>query len=121
MDLTNQEIFMLLFSIACIMVIVGFIFTTIFKFAVSAALCCLLFGIGFGWLPEQMERIKNGDTTVNEVLNEAMNEIPVNEIKNGIEEGSDYIKDHADSWLESLKTAWEKVLGTYEKPTEEIK
>ena len=40
----------------------------------------------------------------------------MDEIKNKIEEGGDYIEANKESWIESLKTAWEKILGIYEEP-----
>ena len=116
MSLTNQELFMLLLSIACVVMAAGFIFRSFIKIAASIAICCLIFGVGFGWLPEQIEKIKNGETTINEVINGVVDDIPMDEIKNKIEEGGDYIEANKESWIESLKTAWEKILGIYEEP-----
>lgn len=48
MDLTPQEIILAIVILAVVVVIIGFIFKTLFKVAIVAATCILLFGVAFG-------------------------------------------------------------------------
>ena len=70
MEFTPQEIIVTVVVIALAIIIIGFIFKTIFKIAVVASVCVLIFGIGFGWLPAQLESLREGRKTGEDLVNE---------------------------------------------------
>lgn len=115
MEFTSMDIFWILITIAGIFAIVGFVFRKILKLALAVAIILTISGIGFGWLPEQMEKVKNGETTVNEVVGEA-GEI----VSNRINEGKDFVENNKEGWLDGFTSAWEKVLCSINNNCEEL-
>ena len=81
-EMTPQEICNMLVIIAFIVFFFGFITKVFFKVAVMIALVCCLFAFGFGWLPEQLEKIKNGDLTVDEIVNSVSDSLDVDNLLN---------------------------------------
>lgn len=105
MEFNSMDIFWILITIAGIFAIVGFVFRKILKLALAVAIILTISGIGFGWIPEQMERVENGETTVNEVIDEAGSII-----SNKINDSKDYVENNKEGWLEGFTSAWKKVL-----------
>lgn len=87
-EFTPMDYFWILLTIALICTIVGIIFRSILKVALTIALLFLIASIGFGFIPEQIGKIQNGETTSSEVINELGNSIG-----NKVEEGVQYIED----------------------------
>lgn len=77
--LTSQEMLIFVVGVVIVVLLIGLVFKSLIKFAIVVAMCVLIFGVGFGWLPQKMEEIKNGTTTPGEVVNEL---IPSNETLN---------------------------------------
>lgn len=72
----------LVVGVIIVVLIIGMFFKTMLKLAIVAAVCIMVFGVGFGWLPQKMEEIRNGTTTPGEVINEIL---PTNEVLNQAE------------------------------------
>ena len=67
---TVEEVIALLIIGGVILSFVILLIKGMVKVAITVFIGAILFGFGFGWLPEQIEAIKNGDKTQEQVLNE---------------------------------------------------
>ena len=94
---TPADIFWILITIAIVVTIVGFVFRKILKVALVIAALSIIASIGFGFIPEQAEKIKNGEATTSDVANDLGNHI-----EEKIEEGTQYIEDNKDAWAEGF-------------------
>lgn len=102
---TPEEI-MVLFVIGFIIIsIIVFIIKKMFLAAISVCLAIFLFGFGFGWLPEQIDSVKNGEKTSEEVINDAFT---TDTLYNSFNEASDYYQQNKDG-------IWNTVSGTFDK------
>ena len=63
MNLTPQEIIVAIILIAVVILFFGFIFKALLKVAIVIAICVVVFGVGFGWLPAQLEALREGTKT----------------------------------------------------------
>ena len=115
-EFTPIDIFWILITVAAVFAVIGFVFKGILKFALAISVISLIFGIGFGWVPNQLEKVKNGEKTMNEVVGEANNAI-----SEKIEEGTIYIEENKDGVIESFVSAWEKVFSIVKDSHEPIK
>lgn len=113
-EFTPQDIFWILFTIAAIFAIVGFIFRSILKIALTAAVIMALASFGFGILPEQMDKWQNGEITSNEIVGEIGGAVA-----NTIEGNKDVIEEEVQSWTDQFIGAWEKVLCSINGSCEE--
>lgn len=103
-EFTPMDYFWILLTIALICTIIGIIFRSVLRVALTIALLFLIASIGFGFIPEQIGRIQNGETTSGEVINELGNSIG-----NKVEEGVQYIEDNKESIVDSFMSTWNKV------------
>lgn len=108
---TGAEIFWLLVIIAVIFAVAGCIFKTAIKVFLTISVCCLICSIGFGWLPEQFDQVKNGDKTTNEVINEVIVDADkvLNEAGDVFNVTVDYVEENKDEWLDSLESLFVKL------------
>lgn len=105
MEFTSMDIFWILITIAAIFAVVGFIFRKILKLALAVAIILAVSGIGFGWVPEQFDKVENGEKTVNEVIDEAGGIV-----SNRLNEGKEYVEENKEGILAGFTSAWGKVL-----------
>ena len=126
MNLTTQELVILLVLIIAIGGVLAFLFKSAIKIVVTGVLICALWVVGFEWLPTKWEQIQKNEITPGELVGEIKNTIVSeyedsgleNTIDNAIEVGGAWIDENKDSWIDSFHSLIQKLTGTYIEPEE---
>jgi hypothetical protein len=124
MNLTLQETIILIVAIALLVSIIISIIKASLKIAIVAILAVFLF-TGFTVLPDYLSGKIGADELAENYQNKMGEYVPidtqdaqntVNSINQKADEAKQYINENKDSWIESAKTLWQKINGTYEEP-----
>lgn len=119
LNLTTQELVILLIFIIGLGILFGFLFKSAIKIIVGIVLIAVIWAVGFNWLPEQVDRITNGEATINDVAGEVINDfnesgIPES-VGNTLNNVGEYVDEHKDSWIDSFFSLIDKLTGNYEE------
>lgn len=107
--LTTKELIILIIVLAIIFSLLGYFFQSAIRVIIAAALIVIIGSIGFLWLPQKIDEITSGKTTVHEVVNDVKN--TGGGIPESIGQGTQYVKDNYQSWGEATRSLAEKILG----------
>lgn len=111
--LTTKELIILIIILAIIFSLLGYFFQSAIRVIIAAALIVIIGSIGFLWLPQKIDEITSGKTTVDEVVNDVKN--TGGGIPESIGQGTQYVKDNYQSWGEAAKDLAGKIFHTSEK------
>lgn len=111
--LTTKELIILILVLAIIFSLLGYFFQSAIRLIVAAALIVIIGSIGFLWLPQKVDEVTSGKTTVHEVVNDVKN--TGGGIPESIGQGTQYVKDNYQSWGEAAKDLASKIFHTSEK------
>lgn len=119
LNLTTQELVILLVLIIGLGILFGFLFKSAIKIIIGIVLIMVIWAVGFNWLPEQVDRITNGEATINDVAGEVINDfnesgIPES-VGNTLNNVGEYVDEHKDSWIDSFFSLIDKLTGNYEE------
>ena len=119
LNLTTQELVILLILIIGLGILFGFLFKSAIKIIIGIVLIMVIWAVGFKWLPEQVDRITNGEATINDVAGEVINDfnesgIPES-VGNTLNNVGEYVDEHKDSWIDSFFSLIDKLTGNYEE------
>lgn len=119
LNLTTQELVILLIFIIGLGILFGFLFKSAIKIIIGIVLIAVIWAVGFNWLPEQVDRITNGEATINDVAGEVINDfnesgIPES-VGNTLNSVGEYVDEHKDSWIDSFFSLIDKLTGNYEE------
>lgn len=106
--LTTKELIILIIILAIIFSLLGYFFQSAIRVIIAAALIVIIGSIGFLWLPQKIDEITSGKTTVHEVVNDVKN--TGGGIPESIDQGTQYVKDNYQTWGEATKSLIEKIL-----------
>lgn len=106
MQFTPEEI-MVLFVIGFVFIaFIIFIIKKMFTAALFIFLAVFLFGFGFGWLPKQIDSIKQGEKNTEEVVNEAFTSETVHE---SIDNGYTFYEENKDDIWDTVTSSFNKL------------
>ena len=111
MNLTLQETIIIIVAIALLVSIIISIIKASLKIAIVAILAVFLF-TGFTVLPDYLSGKIGADELAENYQNKMGEYIPIDTQ----DEAKQYIDENKDSWIESAKTLWQKINGTYQEP-----
>lgn len=101
---TIEEVIVLLIILGIFISLAICLIKGLFKVALSIFIVAVLFGFGFGWLPGQLEAIKNGEKTKEQVINETFTTETLNTSLNTSQEYYEKNKDNLFTTIESAFT-----------------
>ena len=101
MDLTLREMIILIAAIVLIISLLLSILKHSIRIAIVVLICSILFS-GFTWLPEKIKEWTSSDQ-----MPQNVNEV-VNTVK---DEWDNYVGDEGQTWIDSAKSLWEKIVG----------
>ena len=68
---------------------------------IAVGLIIVLFGIGYYWLPKQVDKVTSGEETVTDIIKDTVNDFENSGITESIEQGYNDIKEGWDNfWSE---------------------
>lgn len=120
MELTTQELIIVLAIIIFASGTLSFFFRSLIKIFLSIGIIFCIFTIGFCWLPEQIENIKNGNTTPEEIIDNIKNSDEVTGIQDTITQVGDYVDENKDGWIDSITSTGNKIFGDKTKYVYEL-
>ena len=109
MDLTLQELVILIVLIAVVASVIVAIIKSSIKIACIGLVVFVLFS-GFTWLPEKIAEITGSDPITDEEIQQIQDEA------NGVVEdiyntGKDFYDENKDSWISAAESLWQKLTG----------
>lgn len=123
MNLTTKEAFILVFAIVVLGVILSAIFKSAIKLIVAGMLILSIWVVGFEWLPYQIDRIKNGDATVDEIVDEVVNDYNESGIGEKIDDtisaGTEWVNQNKEGWIDAAQSLFNKIFGQATEEPEE--
>lgn len=115
MNLTTKEAFILVFAIIILGVILSSIFKSAIKLIVAGMLILSMWVVGFEWLPYQIDRIKNGDATVDQIVDEVVNDYNESGIGDKIDDtinsGTEWVNQNKEGWIEAAQSLLHKLFN----------
>lgn len=123
MNLSNQQLWILLFILVLIAVVVGKFFKSFFKFFLSIVLVITAFVFTFNFLPNLMTKYDKGEIVAEDVPGEIVEgfkgEIP-QQVGENLNKTASYINENKDTVLDTFFKFWEGVFNsaTKKNPTE---
>jgi len=103
---TIEEVIALLVIGLIVVSFVVLLIKGMIKVAIVLLVGAILFGFGFGWLPEQMEAIKNGEKTQEQVINEAFTGDTISE---SLDTTKEYYEENKETIGSIVESAFNKV------------
>lgn len=123
MNLTTKEMIILVLAIVVLGSILSFIFKSAIKLIVAGTLIVSIWAIGFEWLPYQIDRIKNGDATVDQIVDEVVNDYNESgigdKIDDAINTGTEWVDQNKDGWIEAAQSLFDKIFNSSKQDTED--
>lgn len=113
---TVEEVIALLIIGCVILSLAILLIKGMFKVALTLFVSAIIFGFGFGWLPEQLEAIKNGEKTQEQVINEAFT---ANTINTSLNTSKDYYEQNKESIGGIVNSAFDKLYHIFFPKTPE--
>lgn len=107
-SLTTQELVVLVFIIVAIASIVGLIVRKSIKLIATITTIFVLASLLVFWAPAKVQKLMNGETTVQETIDDVKNGKENASFGNAIKSGANYIDDNYVSWGEALNSLVKK-------------
>ncbi|MEG1300591.1 MAG: hypothetical protein RSC93_07785 [Erysipelotrichaceae bacterium] len=105
-EFTAAEVIVLVISFGLVLCFIGCLFKGFFRIATTIFLSALLFGFGFFWLPSQIDQVKNGTKTKEDVINETFTKETVD---SSLASSKKYYEEHKGGITGIVESAFEKV------------
>lgn len=113
MNLTLQEIIILIVAIAVIVSFVISLIKSSIKLALVGLAIMFLFS-GFTWLPEKIQEwtgVADNTVTNPDDVDPDFNHSAQDVLNGVINEGVEIVNENKDSWIQSAQSLWYKILG----------
>ncbi len=112
----EEVLFLVLIGVIVISLIVCMI-KGLFRLAIGIFIAFVLFGFGFGWLPEQLELMNSGEKTAEEIAQEALTKDTLDE---SFSISEDYYNENKDGLFAIAQSALDKILNSFSDDETEV-
>lgn len=123
MNLTTKEMIILVLAIIVLGSILSFIFKSAIKLIVAGTLIVSIWTIGFEWLPYQIDRIKNDNVTIDQIVDEVVNDYNESgigdKIDDAINTGNEWVDQNKDGWIDAAQSLFDKIFNPSKQDTED--